>query len=161
MNSVKAEFINPFIIATTEVLKQEMRRPIQIDKGPLAIMESSYTGNDITVMIGVTGAVQGIVMYGMNERTVKNIVSGILGEPVPVMTPMVESAIAEMGNVITGIASRELEKAGYPCTIAPPTVISGRGVMISTINILRLHIPLSTEFGEIEVSVALREVKKK
>jgi len=154
---LKAEFINPFMIATSEVLSQEMGRPIKIDKGPLALMESSYTGNDITVMIGVTGAVQGIVMYGMRERTAKNIVSGMLGQPVPVMNPMVESAVAELGNVITGIASRELEKAGYPCTLAPPTVISGRGVMISTINIKRLHIPLKMEFGDIEVSVALRE----
>jgi len=70
---------------------------------------------------------------------------------------MVESAIAEMGNVITGIASAELEKAGFHSTLAPPTVITGRGVVISTINIKRLQIPLKTEFGDIEVGVALRE----
>ncbi len=158
---MKAEFINPFILATTEVLNQEMGRAIKIDKGPLAIAASYYTGNDITVMIGVTGTVQGIVMYGMSERTAKNIVSGMLKEPVPIMNPMVESAVAEMGNVITGIASRELEKAGYPCTLAPPTLISGKGVMISTINIKRLQIPLNTEFGDIDVSVALREVQRR
>lgn len=157
---MKAEFINPFIMATTEVLSQELGHPLRIDKGPLALMASYYTGNDITVMIGVTGAVQGIVMYGMCERTAKNIVSGMLKQPVPIMTEMVESAIAEMGNVITGIASRELEKAGFPCTLAPPTLISGRGVMISTINIKRLQIPLTTELGDLDVSVALREVNR-
>ena len=157
---MKAEFINPFIMATTEVLNQEMGRTVRIDKGALALMSSYYTGNDLTVMIGVTGACQGVVMYGMGERTAKNIVSGMLRQPVPVMDEMVESAIAEMGNVITGIASRELEKAGYPCTLAPPTLISGRGVMISTINIKRLQIPLNTEFGSIDVSVALREVAR-
>ncbi len=156
---MKVEFINPFITATTEVLSQEIGRPLKVDKGSLALMSSYYTSSDITVMIGVTGRVQGVVMYGMNERTAKNIVSGMLKQPVPVMDPMVESAIAEMGNVITGIASRELEKAGFPCTLAPPTLIVGRQVMISTINIKRLQIPLATEFGEIDVSVALREVK--
>ncbi len=156
---MKAEFINPFILATTEVLSQEMGRSLVIDKGPLALQESYYTSMDVTVMIGVTGAVQGIVMYGLTERTAKNIVSGILRQPVPIMDKMVESAIAEMGNVITGLASRGLENAGYPCTLAPPTVITGRGVMISTINIKRLQIPLATEFGDIEISVALREVR--
>ncbi|MHB9093153.1 MAG: chemotaxis protein CheX [Eubacteriales bacterium] len=156
---MKAEFINPFILATTEVLSQEMGRSLVIDKGPLALQESYYTSMDVTVMIGVTGAVQGIVMYGLTERTAKNIVSGILRQPVPIMDRMVESAIAEMGNVITGLASRGLENAGYPCTLAPPTVITGRGVMISTINIKRLQIPLATEFGDIEISVALREVR--
>ena len=157
MKRLKVEFINPFVVATHEVLCAEMGQNIKIEKGPLGLEESSYTANDVTVMIGVIGTVQGIVMYGMSERTGKNIVSKMLGQPVPIFDNMVESAIAEMGNVITGIASRELEKAGFPCTLAPPTVIVGRGVVISTINIKRLQIPLVTELGEILVSVALRE----
>ncbi|PKM81453.1 MAG: chemotaxis protein CheX [Firmicutes bacterium HGW-Firmicutes-14] len=156
---MKAEFINPFIVATTEVLSQETGRQLKISKGPLAVLESSYTSMDVTVMIGVTGAILGIVMYGMSERTAKNIVSAMLGQPVPIMDRMVESAIAEMGNVITGIASRGLEKAGYPSTLAPPTLIVGRGVMISTINITRIQIPLQTEIGDMEISVALKEFK--
>jgi len=154
---LKAEFINPFIVATSEVLNQEIGRTLNITKGPLAYLESSYTSMDMTVLIAVTGSVQGVVMYGMTERTAKNIVSEMLGKPVPVMDKMVESAIAEMGNVITGIASRELEKAGYPCTLAPPTLIVGRGVLISTINIRRILIPLNIELGDIEISLALRE----
>lgn len=157
---MKAEFINPFIVATTEVLNQELGRPIKIDKGPLAFLESYYTSMDVTVVIGVTGAVQGVVMYGISERTAKNIVSGMLGKPVPIMDRMVESAVAELGNVITGIASAGLEKAGYPCTLAPPTVIVGRGVMISTVNIKRIQIPLATEVGDMEISVALREANR-
>lgn len=156
---LKAEFINPFVIATHEVLSAELGKDIKIEKGQLALEQSSYTANDVTVMIGVIGKVQGLVMYGMSERTAKNIVSKMLGQPVPIFDSMVESAIAELGNVITGISSRELEKAGYPCTLAPPTVIVGRGVVISTINIKRLQIPLLTELGEITVSVALREKK--
>lgn len=154
---MKADFINPFIIATLEVLRQEMGRDIQIEKGPLALLDTYYTSMDVTVMIGVTGAVSGIVMFGMSERTVKNIISGMLGHPVPVMDRMVESGIAELGNVITGIASVELEKAGYPCNITPPLMIMGKGVVISTVNIKRLKIPINTEFGDMEVSVALRE----
>lgn len=157
---MKAEFINPFIIATKQVLSQELGRPIAIEIGSLTMQKSSYTALDMTVLIGVTGAVQGIVMFGLSERAVKNFVSGVLGEPVPVIDAMVESAIAEMGNVVTGIASTELEKAGYPCTLAPPTVITGRGVMISTINIQRLQVPLKTDVGDMEISVALRENKK-
>lgn len=157
---MKIEFIRPFIVATQEVLNTETNRNIAMDKGELSLEQRSYTTQDITVLIGVIGAVQGIVMYGLAERTSKNIVSAMLRQPVPVFDRMVESAIAEMGNVITGIASRELEKAGYPCTLAPPTVVSGRGVVISTLAIKRLQIPLITELGQIDLSVALREQGK-
>ncbi len=154
---MKVEFISPFVTATIKVLETETGRSIPMEKGQLSIEASSHTCQDVTVLIGVIGAVQGVVMYGMSERTAKNIVSTLLNERIAVFNEMVESAVAEMGNVITGIASSELEKAGYASTIAPPTVITGRGVIISTINIKRLQIPLITEFGEIEVGVALRE----
>jgi chemotaxis protein CheX len=154
---LKVEFISPFITATVKVLETEIGRPVPVEKGQLSIESSSYTCQDMTVLIGVIGAVQGIIMYGMSERTAKNIVSAFLNERVVVFNDMVESGIAEMGNVITGIASAELEKAGFASTLAPPTIITGRGVVISTINIKRLQIPLKTEFGDIEIGVALRE----
>lgn len=156
---MKSEFINPFIIATKEVLDQELGKSINIETGSLSLTSSSYTAMDLTVMIGVTGTVQGIVMFGLAERTVKNFVSEILGEPVPVINEMVESAMSEMGNIITGIASRKLEQAGYPCDITPPLVVTGRGVMISTLNIHRIQIPLKIDLGDMEISVALEESK--
>jgi len=157
---LKVEFISPFVKATISVLEAETGRTIPVEKGQLTIEATSHTCQDVTVLIGVIGAVQGIVMYGMSERTAKNIVSTLLNERIVVFNEIVESAIAEMGNVITGIASAELEKAGYPSTLAPPTVITGRGVVISTINIKRLQIPIKTEFGEIEIGVALREIER-
>ncbi len=157
---MKVEFISPFVKATISVLEAETGRTIPVEKGQLTIEATSHTCQDVTVLIGVIGAVQGIVMYGMSERTAKNIVSTLLNERIVVFNEIVESAIAEMGNVITGIASAELEKAGYPSTLAPPTVITGRGVVISTINIKRLQIPIKTEFGEIEIGVALREIER-
>lgn len=158
---MKVEVISPFVTATIKVLETEIGRSVPVEKGPLTIESTAHTCQDCTVLIGVIGAVQGIVMYGMSERTCKNIVSALLNERVVVFNEMVESAVAEMGNVITGIASADLEKAGFPSTLAPPIVISGRGVVISTINIKRLQIPLLTEFGEIEVGVALRENDRK
>lgn len=151
--TMKVEFINPFVAAAAQVLKQEVNADIK--KGQISIEESAFTSQDVTVMIGVTGEVHGIVLYGLSEKTAKNIVSTMLDETVPIFDKMAGSAIAEMGNVITGLASGGLEKAGYICDIAPPTLITGRGVMISTLNIKRLRIPLETSLGDLEISCAL------
>lgn len=153
---MKVEFINPFITAATEVLKAEAGVDL-IKKGQLKIESTAYTTEDVTVMIGVTGKIKGLVLYGMSERMAKTIVSNILQETVAVYDSLVESAIAELGNVITGRASAELEKAGYPSIITPPTVVSGRGAFISTINIRRLIIPLATTAGNLIISVPLTE----
>ncbi|MHB9145938.1 MAG: chemotaxis protein CheX [Symbiobacteriia bacterium] len=153
---MKAEFINPFVSAAMQVLQSESK--VTAKKGLVAIQESPLASDDLTVLIGVTGRVQGLVLYNMNEKTAKAIVAAMTGEAVPVFDKMTESAVAELGNVITGVASGELEVAGYPCTIAPPSVISGRGVMISTLSIQRLVIPLEMEgIGSVQIHVALRE----
>lgn len=152
---MKVEFINPFVTAASEVLKAEVN--VEVQKGDITIEASSFTSQEVTVMIGVTGQIMGIVLYGMSEKTAKNIVSAMLNEHIVVFDKMAESGVAEMGNVITGIASAELEKSGYTCNIAPPSLISGKGVIISTIDIKRLVIPLNTELGELQISVALIE----
>ena len=153
---MKVDFVNPFVKATFDVIHSELSKKIK--KGDLSLTSSSLTTNEVTVMIGVVGQIQGVVLYGMSERTAKTVVATMTGMSVPVMDRMVESAIAELGNVITGRAAVELESAGYSCRLTPPTVIVGRGAIISTVSIQCLNIPIDVaDHGELTLSVALRE----
>ncbi len=152
---LKAEFVNPFFEAAITVLEHEIgHKPT---RGQMFLADSRLQSDEVTVLIGVTGQVKGVVMYALSERTAKAFAGAMTGKVIPVYDAMVESAISETGNVITGRASGLLEKAGYRCTISPPTVINGRGLMISTIAIQRLVIPLSTHFGDIAIHIALQE----
>lgn len=152
---MKAEFINPFVSAAYQVLGREVGA--QIERGPLAIKESRFTGHDLTVMIGVVGKLRGTVMYSMSEATAKKLVEAMLGQPVKEFDELAESGIAELGNVITGVASSGLEKAGYLCRISPPALIRGKGTTISTVNLMRLVVPLRTQYGDVEIGIALEE----
>lgn len=152
---MKAEFVNPFVMSAFQVLQTETRTAVT--QGAVSLAESPLVSDEVTVLIGVVGRAQGLVLYGMSENTAKAIVSAMTGENVQVFDSMAESAVAELGNVITGLASGELERAGYPCKIAPPSVVAGKGTSISTLSIKRLVIPLETKLGSITVHVALRE----
>lgn len=152
---MKAEFVNPFVGSAFQVLQTETKA--DVGKGNVTIQDSPLVSDEVTVLIGVVGRAQGLVLYGMSEKTAKGLVSSMTGETITVFDNLAESAVAELGNVITGLASGELERAGYPCKIAPPSVVVGRGTSISTLSIKRLVIPLETKFGEITVHVALRE----
>lgn len=155
---MKVEFINPFLAAAYHVLEKEIQTEVR--KGDISIQESPLKSDEVTVLVGVTGDVQGVVMYCMSERTAKNFASAMMGEVMPVFDKLVESAIAEIGNVITGVASGMLERAGYNSTIAPPSVISGRGLMISTLAIKRLVIPVETDLGTLTIHVALQDQRE-
>lgn len=152
---MKSEFVNPFVTSAFQVLQTETKS--EVTRGNVTLQDSPLVSDEVTVLIGVVGRAQGLVLYGMSERTAKGIVSSMTGEQIAVFDNLAESAVAELGNVITGLASGELERAGYPCKIAPPSVVVGKGTSISTLSIKRLVIPLETRHGEMTVHVALRE----
>lgn len=156
---MRVDFITPFVSAAYDVLQMEVNA--EIERGELAIEQSSKTSQEVTVLVGVTGQVRGLAMYGMSESTAKKIVAAMVKHPVPIFDEMAQSAIAELGNVITGRASTNLSSVGFNCVLTPPTLITGRNVIISTLSIRRLVVPIQTNFGPIEINLALREENKK
>ncbi|MCL6471348.1 MAG: chemotaxis protein CheX [Firmicutes bacterium] len=152
---LKVEFVNPFLEAAFEVFEAETR--LKLEKGPLSIQKSSLTSQEVSVLIGVTGEIHGQVIYGMSSKTAKKIAAEMIGKAVPLMDELAQSAISELGNMITGLATVKFGDTYSNLAITPPTLIIGTNVLISTVDIQRLYIVLMSEIGDIEVSIALKE----
>lgn len=152
---MKVQYVNPFVDASFRVIEMVLgKKP---EKGQLAMRPSVFTSQQCNVITGVTGKVQGQVIYGMSLITADKIASHMLGQPIRTFDQLAASAIAELGNMITGNASMLLSEAGFPCDITPPSIIRGTNVKMSTLNIPALVVPLCLEFGELELTVCLRE----
>ncbi len=151
---MRAEIINPFLQAASEVLESELGSPPQ--RGAIGLQRSAYTSDEVTAVVAVTGEVAGMVLFAMTESTARAMVSKIMGQDFPELDALAQSGIAEIGNVITGRASCLLSEAGFTSDLAPPMLIVGRGSMISTLDVQRLVIPMETEFGQVEIQVALK-----
>jgi chemotaxis protein CheX len=95
-------------------------------------------------------------MLTMSQQTARAIVSRMMGQEFPTLDMLAQSGIAEVANVITGRAAVLLSEAGYPSDLAPPMLLVGRDTLISTLDVQRLVIPMTTEFGNLEVQVALK-----
>ena len=152
---MRAEIINPFLQATSEVLESELGSAPE--RGTIGLQRSAYTSDEVTAVVAVTGDVAGMVLFAMSEATARGIVSKMMGQDFDEFDALAQSGIAEIGNVITGRAAVLLSEAGFPSDLAPPMLIVGKGTMLSTLDVQRLVIPLETEFGAIEVQVALKE----
>jgi chemotaxis protein CheX len=151
---MRAEIINPFLQAASEVLESELGAAPQ--RGTIGLQRSAYTSDEVTAVVAVTGEVAGMVLFAMAESTARAIVSTMMGQDFPELDALAQSGIAEIGNVITGRAAVLLSEAGFPSDLAPPMLLIGRGTMISTLDVQRLVIPMETEFGKIEIQVALK-----
>lgn len=156
---MNVKYLIPFVDAAYEVLQAEAH--VQMKRGQLALDKGPYITDEVTVIISLVGDVMGTVFYSMNSKTVLKIVSVILGEPLNELNVLAQSGVAELGNVITGRASVKLSQAGFETTISPPTLMIGKGAMISTLDLPRLIVPLEGEPGMMVIHLALLESSNK
>jgi len=155
---MRAEFINPFVTAGIAVLESIMAsRP---DSGQLAVRSATFTTQQVSIVIGVTGAVEGQAVYGMSLVTATKIAAAMSSIPAMTFDELASSAVAELGNMISGHAATLLSQAGVETMITPPALIRGANVEISTAT-PALVVPLYTDFGKIEINVALKEAPAK
>ena len=64
-----------------------------------------FTTDDITAVIGVSGALEGNVLYGFHKDTARSVVSKMMESEVTEFDEMALSALGEIANMITGNAA--------------------------------------------------------
>lgn len=153
---MKAEFLNPFVYAGMKVLAVEAGLSRWAPEKPYLTRVDS-TLQAVNVVVGVGGSVQGLVVYGLDLSTAKGILRHMVGADIPVADPMADSALGELGNLITGLASGVLEEAGYPCRISPPAIVKGTAVRLTIFSIPMVAVPIVTDLGLVRIFLGLSE----
>lgn len=153
---MNVKFLSPFVEAAFAVLEAEVGIGTA-QRGGLTLQRSACTTNDVTALISIVGQIQGVALYGMSQDMALKIVSQILGQAFAELDELAQSGIGELANVITGQASKRLAEAGYEAKISPPTLILGKGILVSTLDFDRIQVPVLTPLGEIQIHLALRE----
>ncbi len=152
---MKVDMTNSFVAAACEVLQKELHS--EVDRGPISLTTSSETSDEVTAMLAVTGQVRGMVLYGMSNSTARAMASLMIGQDCPDLDELAQSAIAELANMITGRAGVLMEAVAVEADISPPALVLGDGASISTVDLRRMIVPLSTDCGAISVHLALAE----
>jgi chemotaxis protein CheX len=151
---MKVEFINPFVSAGMQVLEGIVAN--KPESGELAVRSAVFTTQQVSIVIGVTGAIEGQAVYGMSLVTATRIAAAMSGTLEMTFNEMAASAIAELGNMISGHATTLLAEGGHNCDITPPTIIKGRDIELC-MSTPALVVPLYIDCGKIEINVALKE----
>lgn len=154
---MKVEYVNPFVEAAFKVLEAVLKH--KPTKGALAMLPATFTSHQCNVVTGITGQIQGSVIYGMSLATADKVAGTMLGHEIKVFDQLASSAIAELGNMLSGNAMAVMSEKGYTCDMTPPTLIRGTTVKISTLNIPAVVIPLQLAEGDLFITVGLQERK--
>jgi len=119
---MKAEFINPFLESARIVIEQVAN--VKPTTGQLSIKDVKFIDRYIWIKVGMTGQMEGDIVFGLEETVALRVVSAMMGGFVlNEMNEIGQSAISELSNMISGNASTLLYNQGVRVDITPPLLM--------------------------------------
>lgn len=150
---MNADILNAFLRATTNIVSREAK--VSVRRTGLLLDPTDQVTDGVTVYVALVGSTHGMTLLGMATNTARQIASAMIGEPQVELSELGLSALAELGNLIAGGATIELERLGLQTDITPPTIMIGRKARLSTLALPRFVIPLESPFGPLNLHVAI------
>ena len=153
---MRVEYINPFVEAAFNVLKEVLNTDVK--RGDLYLKSTTMSIMGVAALVGLAGDVEGRVLFDMTKDTALNIVSAMNGEKFTQLDEMAKATIQELANMITAQAVTKLHDLGFKFDLTPPALFSGENMEISNHEVEALIVPMDlANNGKIEINVAIRE----
>jgi chemotaxis protein CheX len=152
---MKAEFVNPIVQATYDVLEEVLATDISRRK--LEKHANALPLHRISVLAGLNGTVEGYVLLSMPLDVVLSIAAVISAEEVSALDEVAQAAVIGLMDTIMQEAVSRLRDGGVEVAAVPAALFWGQGVQLSCAEIEAAVIPLQMPLGTVELTVALRE----
>jgi len=156
---VKAEYINPFLIATKNVI--ETMSSTTVKTGKPEIKKGKTTWGAVSGIIGLASKeMKGCMIVSFEETTIVHITNQMLGEAYQNLNKDVIDAVGEITNQICGGAKSKFSEMGVEFDMASPVIISGREIEIHQLTDgMTITIPFTTSAGAFVIEANLAQKK--
>ncbi len=154
---INAKYVNPFIEAAINVIKQVAK--IQVRRGHLSFKAKPEPSFGVSIIVGVYGFLTGQVVYSMKTEVAERLVEKMLvGKSPEERKVLYIDTLGELANMITGNATALLNQhKDLSLNITTPAIATGENISITLVQKPTLVLGLYTQYGPIEISIALEE----
>ncbi|MFP4362534.1 MAG: chemotaxis protein CheX [Spirochaetia bacterium] len=152
---MRVEYINPFVEAAFNVLKEVL--DADIERGELFLKSASQPVLGVAAIVGLAGDVEGRVLFDMTSDTALKVASEMNGEELGSLDDLAKATITELANMITAQAVTKLHELGFQFDLTPPALITGENMEVSDPQVEALIVPMDLPYGKVEINVAIRE----
>jgi chemotaxis protein CheX len=154
---VNAKYVNPFIEAAMKVVNQIAG--IEVRRGHLSYKPKVEPSFGVSIIIGIYGFLVGQVVYSLDSTLAQRMVDKLLGSKSPQEKKiMFADTLGEVANMITGNATALLNQSKeLALHITTPAIATGDNLSINLVPKPALVLGLYTQYGPIEISVAVEE----
>lgn len=154
MSTGRFDYVRAFSQATEGVIERVLS--LKPERGaPAFQVGSSVKMEEINLIIGLTGVIKGQVCYSMSRPTALAIASLMMGDEILELDDMVQSALCELANMMSGNATIILTEEGGSSMITPPSLVIGRSLEAVWYGVRTMNIPFAMSIGSLSVLVGL------
>jgi chemotaxis protein CheX len=152
---MKAEYINPFVIATVEAFEKMLG--CEVRRGALTLKTGRNPNYEISGVIGLSGNAIGTVVLSFSKEVALKAAGVLLMTEMTEISADVVDAVGELTNMVAGSAKSKLEE--LELSISLPNVITGSGHEIRfPSEVTPICIPFESPWGPLTVEVGLSPV---
>ncbi len=154
---INAKHINPFIEAAMKVVKQITG--IEVRRGHLSYKPKVEPSFGVSIIIGIYGFLTGQVVYSLDGGLAEKLADKLLqGKSPQEKKIMFLDTLGEVANMITGNATALLnQRRDQLLHITTPAIAAGTNLSVHLLPKPALVLGLITQYGPIEVSIAVEE----
>lgn len=151
---MKAEYANVFIRSAVQVFQSELG--IRLSRESLNRKETPVPSLPVSIVIGITGAMRGQVVYSMDHSFADEITHAMVPNKLPSeRRKLINSAVGEIGNMVTGQASIALAGQDQVMHLTPPAVFTGRDLTVDFLQVPTVCLRMLSELGLLEINIGL------
>jgi len=152
---MRMNLIQPFINSADAVLAQALESPISIEN--LTMEEEAYRRKGIAAEVGLTGEIEGRIIFDVDLGTALQLASRLAGVEVSETDEeLVREAVCELANQIIGNAVTTLNDQGFHFHVRPPVLHTSEQGSKSSEDTEALVMGFNTASGNVFMNVALR-----
>ncbi len=151
---MKVEHANIFVLSAVHVFRKEL--DIHMSRESLSRKESPVPSLPISIVLGITGSMRGQVVYSMDLSFADEITKKMIPNKLPTERKRwINSAVGEIGNMVTGQASIKLAGQDQRIHLTPPAVFTGRDLQVDFLEVPTVCLRLLSEMGILEINIGL------
>ena len=157
--AMDAKTVNPFIIAAVNVIKENTG--LNVAKENIFVQNGKFSPSGTGLVIDLSGGINGKIVYEFSKGVAARISQKMVERNIDMSTSamdfkeMLNSAIQELGNQISGKAITLLAEAGTRCSISPPKFYLGQDMQLIHPHLKTIVLVLRTEFGNFSINIAM------
>lgn len=149
---MRAEWINPFLFSLANTFETVLSCPIE--RGALKLRDGSNAAHEVSGIIGLTGAVAGMVVLSLSRSLALKAASTMLMTELAEIDDEVIDAVGELTNMVAGAAKCDL--GPYELSIGLPSVITGQDHRVRfPSEVTPIAAPYQSPWGPLTLEIGL------